>query len=131
MNRLLVLLLALFALMPSCKSGNQEVRRQKVNAVELDAMMAIGGREHVTTIGTQAEVGPYEVWSGLSGGRGTSTTFDGLPYKFPDDDRVYCVWKFRNPDGTPFMRVSRFPEGAGKVKTANKPEEATPNPPSD
>ena len=115
MNRFLVLVLVLFLplLLLSC-DNSQRVRRQKVSAVELEAMLTIAGQEYETTIGTQSEVGPYEVWGGFGGGRGGATTFDGLRYEFPDDDREYIVRKFRNPDGTPFMKVSRFPEGSGK-----------------
>lgn len=81
---------------------------------ELEEMLAVSGQEFQTTIGTQSEVGPYEVWGSFSGSHGAAVTLDDLRYEFPNDGRAYIARTFRNPDGTPFMKISRFPEGAGK-----------------
>ncbi len=115
MNRLLVLVLAFSHLLLSCENR----RPGKVSAVELEAMLTVAGQEYVTTFGTQSEVGPYEVHGSHAGGGGPgydSTTFDKLEYKFPHDNRQYIARKFRNPDGTAFMKISRFPEGSGEPK---------------
>ena len=120
MNRLLVLVLAFPLLLLSCENSNQEVSPQKVSAVELEAMLTIAGQEYVTTFGVQSKEGPYEVHGGQAGGGigYSSTTFDNLEFKFPNDNRQYIARKFRNPDGTAFMKISRFPEGSGKPKAS-------------
>ncbi len=105
-------------LLLSCETRKQEVRRQKVSAAELEAMLTIAGQEYVSTFGVQSEEGPYEVHSSQAGGGigSSGTTFDNLEYKFPNDNKQYIARKFRNPDGTAFMKISRFPEGSGKPK---------------
>lgn len=118
--RTLVLFLSL--LLVSCDSKDPEEMRQKVSLTELEASLNIEGQEFMFTVGTQSEIGPYEVMGGLSGSRGNSTSIEGLRYDFPDDDREYIVRKFRNPDGTVFMKVSRFPKGSGNP---NKSEQGS------
>ena len=79
-------------------------------------MVVLADQQYVTTIGSQSPSGPYEDHSSDGGGSGWSTHFEDLTFTAPDDGREYIARKFRNPDGSAFMKVSRYPEGAGRPK---------------
>ena len=83
---------------------------QTISATDLDEMLVIGGRTYVTTVGAQSKSGPYTAWGSQGGGAGGGTTFGPLTYDFPNDGREYIALKFRNPDGSAFMKVSKYPE---------------------
>lgn len=124
----LFLLFIAFVTLVSCEKRDNlsEARRNsKVTAEEIEAMVTVSGQEYVTTIGTQQTSGPYQNWGSSGGGFGASFNFDSLTFTVPDDERSYIARRFRNPDGSAFMKISKFPKGAGKPKQEG--EQAAPS----
>ncbi|MGJ8644762.1 MAG: hypothetical protein ACSHX9_15245 [Luteolibacter sp.] len=87
-----------------------------MSAEDLEAMLTVAGQEYVSTVGTQQAVGPYENHGSSGGGYGASFQFENLSFTVPKDGRDYIVRRFRNPDGSVFMKVSKNPKGAGNPK---------------
>ena len=74
------------------------------------------GLEFVTTVGLEQKDGPYELLLSSSGGPGALFQWEGLSYSVPNDGRAYSVMRFRNPDESAFIKVSKYPEGVGVKK---------------
>ena len=111
MKNLLICVLSVSLL--SCnKKENEHLR--KVTASEIETMVVFADQEYVTTIGIQSPSGPYEDHSSDIGGPGWSIQFENLKFTAPDDGRTYIARKFRNPDGSAFMKISRHPERTGR-----------------
>ena len=109
----IILACLLFMTLISCaKEENTNIK--KVSSEEIESMITYAGQEYVTTIGSQNSIGPFEDHRSFIGGPGGRVQFGNLDYSFPTDGRQYIARLFRNPDGTEFMKISRYPEGAGK-----------------
>lgn len=106
------------ALLAACgKSDVSEGRqRNKVTAEQIESRVVVSGQEYVTTIGTQQASGPYQDWGSIGGGKGLSVHFQNLTFTVPDDGRQYIARRFKNPDGSGFMKISKYPVRAERPK---------------
>ena len=118
------LLFIAFVSLVSCEKNDDQKsddlsearRNSKVTAEEIEAMVVVSGQEYVTTIGSQQISGPYQNWGSSGGYRGSSFHFEDLTFTTPNDSRQYIARRFRNPDGSAFMKISKYPEGTGTRK---------------
>jgi hypothetical protein len=115
-----------FVSLVSCEKSDDlsEARRNsKVTAAEIESMVVLSGQEYVTTVGSQQASGPYQNWGSSGGDFGWTIRFENLTFSAPNDGREYIARRFRNPDGTAFMKISKHPEGTNKPKRGESAED--------